>query len=71
MIYLHTDKGFYMLISTFYILAGLAFTSTIIEIIRQVSKPEEDNNKLCDKYIKSGSVLRKITSVSMFPLESP
>ena len=30
------DKGFYMLISTFYILAGLAFTSTIIEIIRQV-----------------------------------
>ena len=33
---LYPDKGFYMLISTFYILAGLAFTSTIIEIIRYI-----------------------------------
>ena len=37
-IQIYSDKGFYMLISTFYILAGLAFTSTIIEIIRQVWK---------------------------------
>ena len=35
---LYPDKGFYMLISTFYILAGLAFTSTIIEIIRYILK---------------------------------
>ena len=28
------DKGFYMMLCTIYILVGLAFTTTIIELVR-------------------------------------